>query len=305
MKQINIVNFNFKPLKKKKENTKKSKMYSSILSNNSKIELLKNKNRYLNLNNNNKRNRMKLIMPDYSFINNNINIKKYLESTPDSYDYDDAIEEDKRTFIQYYWEKIINKQIIINAFFVEEFIKPKPIKIAIFILTIDLYFLINGLFYSDSYISEIYNSTEEETMFSFVTRSIDRFVYITIVSNIIEYFIKFSFVEEIVIKNILLKNKDNSLILRYEITEIIKSIIKKIKIIIIIDYFIIIFSWYYLSCFNNVYPIINKEMIISSIFILLFMQILPFLIVFLETSIRFTSIRYESEKLYKLSLLLS
>ena len=107
------------------------------------------------------------------------------------------------------------------------------------------------------------------------------------------------------IKKILFKNRDNSLTIRFKITETIKSIFKKLRILIIIDYIIIIFSWYYLSCFNNVYPIINKEMIISSIFIFTIMQILPFIFAFLETSIRFTSIRYESEKLFKLSVLLS
>ena len=80
---------------------------------------------------------------------------------------------------------------------------------------------------------------------------------------------------------------------------------KKLIIIIFLLLSIIIFSWYYLSCFNNVYPIINKEMIFSTIFIFTIMQILPFILTFLEASIRFTSIRYESEKMFKLSLLLS
>ena len=85
--------------------------------------------------------------------------------------------------------------------------------------------------------------------------------------------------------------------------EIIKSSIKKIKIFTVINCIIIIFSWYYISCLNNVYPNIVKEWIISSIFIILINQILPFLSAFLETSIRYSSIKIESEKLFKLSLL--
>ena len=64
-----------------------------------------------------------------------------------------------------------------------------------------------------------------------------------------------------------------------------------------------IFSWYYISCLNNVYPNIAKEWIISSLFIILINQILPFIYAFLETSIRFFSIKFQSEKLFKLSLL--
>ena len=78
----------------------------------------------------------------------------------------------------------------------------------------------------------------------------------------------------------------------------------KIKILIIINYIIIFFTWYYLSCFNNVYPHIKTEWIISSIFIIIIVQIITFFITFLETCIRFISIKNESEKLFKLSLLL-
>ena len=74
-----------------------------------------------------------------------------------------------------------------------------------FILTLDLYFFINGLFYSDSYVSEVYNSKEKETVFSFVPRSIDRFFYCAFAGNVIDFVIEFFLVEEITIKKILLK----------------------------------------------------------------------------------------------------
>ena len=240
---------------------------------------------------------------DFHFINKDIDFKNYLEPTLDSLDYDEIIEEDKRSFCEYLGNKLSNIQIIINVFFVSEEIKPKVIKIIILILNFDLYFLINGLFYSESYISEIFNSTEEETLFSFIPRSIDRFVYSTIVGNIIEYIIKFFLVEEIEIKKILLKKRENILSLRYEMSELLKNILNKIKIFIIINYIIVVFSWYYITCFNNVYPNIKYEWITSSIFIIIIVQILPFIFALLETCIRFISIKCESEKLFKLSLL--
>ena len=247
--------------------------------------------------------KIKKVKNDFHFINKNIDIKKYLEPTLDVFDYDNVIEEDKRSFCEYLRDKIEDNQIFINVFFVSEEIKPKVIKIIILILNFDLYFLINGLFYSDSYISSIFNSTEKETFFSFIPRSYDRFVYSTIVGNIIGYIMKFFLVEEIEIKKILLKKRDNVLSLRYEMFELLKKILKKIKILIIINYIIVIFSWYYITCFNNVYPNIKIEWIISSIFIIIIVQILPFILALLETCIRFISIKCESEKLFKLSLL--
>ena len=170
--------------------------------------------------------------PDFSLIRNNIDIKEYLEPSPNNYEYDDVIDEDKRTFCQYYCEKIKDNQMIINTFFITDFIKPKPIKIAYLIVTIDIYFLTNCLFYSDSYISQKFNSTEKETIFSFYSSSVQRFIYSTLASNIIDYIINFFFVEGTKIKIILLKNKKESIYLRYEITRILKSILKNIKILI-------------------------------------------------------------------------
>ena len=245
----------------------------------------------------------KLIYVDLSYINNNIDYNKYIEQTFDESDYDEVIEEDKRSFCEYLRDKIIDNQLILNIIFVKEEIKPRAIKITILILTIDLFFLINGLFYSDSYISEVFNLKEKETFFSFVPRSTNRFFYTTVVGSIIGYIIRFSFVEEIKIKKIFLKERINMLSLRYEMSEMLKEILKKINILVIINYFIVVFSWYYIYCFNNVYPNIKREWIWSSIFIIIIHEVLPIILGFFETCIRFISIKFDSEKLFKLSLL--
>ena len=294
LKQFNILNFNFKSIKNDKNPKDRTNRSTS--------KLLKNK---LNINFENKNKTInKDIKPGYYMIND-IDLKEFLEDSSENMDYDEVIEEDKRTFCQYLGEKIKDNQIILNIFFVSEIIKPKSIKIAYFIMTIDIYCFTNGLFYSESYISERFNSKEKEKAFSFISRSIDRFIYSTIVANIIAFIISIFFEDEKKIKKILLKKEPDLLTLRYDINQIIKSTIKKINLLIIINYIIIIFSWYYLSCFNNAYPKINEEWIFSSLFIIAVNQIMPIILAFIETSIRYMSIKFESEKLFKLSLLLS
>ena len=310
-KQINIMNFNFKSLngnKKSAGRILRKDRSSSRLKIRGKTKIVNNLQKTDRKRYNNKSSSFELLKQDISYIkktDNIIDINEFLEASHDEMDYDDVIDNDKRTFWQYFCEKIKDNQIIINSFFIQEIIKRKSIKIAEFIVIIDIYLLTNGLFYSDSYISEIFNSNEKETLISFIPRSIDRFIYTTILINIIAYIINFFFIDEIKIKKILLRNKNNALNLRFEISEILKSIFKNIRILIIINYILIIFSWYYLSCFNNVYPNINNEWILSSIFLIVIFQILPFILTLIETTIRFASIRYESEKLFKLSQLLS
>ena len=98
--------------------------------------------------------------------------------------------------------------------------------------------------------------------------------------------------------------KNNIIILKYEIVQIIKNTFKKYNIFIIISGIIMIISLYYVFCFNNVYSSIKGEWIKSSIIIIIIMQILPILLCFLDTSIRFISFRCKSERLFRLSSIL-
>ena len=101
------------------------------------------------------------------------------------------------------------------------------------------------------------------------------------------------------------RNKDNIIILKYEISQVIKDILKRFRYFIIISFIITFFSFYYLSCFNNIYPHIKNEWIKSSIFIIIIMQILSIIGIFTESIFRFISFRFKSEKIYKISLFFS
>ena len=68
----------------------------------------------------------------------------------------------------------------------------------------------------------------------------------------------------------------------------------------VICFVISLISWYYISCFNNVYPGVKVEWIKSSITIMIIMQILSFLARIIKANIRLVSFKCKSEKLYKL-----
>ena len=229
----------------------------------------------------------------------NIDMDDYLKTDLDDLEYDDAIKEDKRNFCEFLCQRLYEKQIILNTFFFNDNIRPMSIKIILQLLTIDLYFVINGLFFSEEYLSELFNSTEEETFFSYIPRSIDRFLKMTIVGFIIEVIIDCIFIEEKKVKRIFLREKDDPIQLKYEIAMIIKSIKVRYIILIFISFFISIISWFYVNCFNNTFPGVKMEWIKSSITIILIEQILSILSIFLEAIIRSLSFTCQSESLYK------
>ena len=178
-------------------------------------------------------------------------------------------------------------------------------KIILIIIDISLYFFFNGLFFNEDYITQIFHIKEKEKFFSFVSRSIHRFLYTTLVSVIINYIIDFFFIDEE--KNIkrIFKRENSQLHIQYEMLRIAKNIKKRYTIFIIISFIINIFILYYSFCFNNIYFHSKIEWIKSSIMIILIMQILPIFVCLLETIIRFIGIKAKSEKIYKLSLYLS
>ena len=104
---------------------------------------------------------------------------------------------------------------------------------------------------------------------------------------------------------ILKREKDNILVLKYEMTQIIKDINRRFVFFVIICLIIAIFSWYHLYCFNNIYPHTQKEWLIFSALIIACIQILSLLASFAETILRFLSFKFKSEKLFKLSQLLA
>ena len=235
----------------------------------------------------------------------NINMEEYLKPNLDDMEYDDAIKLDKRPFCVFFSEKLKEKQIIMDTFFHKEILIPMSIKIILLLLNIDLYFVINGLFFNEEYISQLFNSDEEETFFSFIPRSISRFFYATMVGFIIGFIIDCIFIEEKKIKRIFLREKDDPFQLRYEISVTVKSIKTRYTIFIFLCIFISIVSWYYISCFNNVYPGVRNEWIKSSIAIIIIMQIISILIVLLQAILRGLSFHYKSEKLYKMKQFIS
>ena len=219
-------------------------------------------------------------------------------------EFDDLITKDKRKFCEYFCEKLITNQIIINTFCCEEPFKPRSIKILLLVLQIDLYFLINGLFYDEEYASEIFH-LEKDTFYDALSRFLENLVYAALVGIILSYIIEFIFIEETRLKKIFKKQKGNIDVLKDEINKIVSDIKRRYIFFIILTFLITIFTLIHISCFNMVYPHLKWEWLLFSVIIILFMQIFSTFICFLHTLLRFLSFRCKSEKVYKISYLLS
>ena len=232
-------------------------------------------------------------------------IKDLLSPSFDKNDFDDVLNSEKRKYCEYFSENFKNNQIFINAFCIQEKLRPRALKILILIMTIELYFVINALFYNEEYLSTLFNSNKKDSFFSFVPRRFNQFFYSSAVSGIISYLIGYFFVEEEKIKRIFIRNKHENIKLKYDITVLVNDIRKRFIVLICLSIILSIICFIYISCFNIVYPYIREEWIKSSIFILILMQVINFVITFLHCSFRYLAIKYNSQKLFRLSLWLA
>ena len=228
----------------------------------------------------------------------------YLSTYPDDMEFDDALVKDNRKFRECFVENLKEKQMIAFTFFADDPIKIKIMKIILLILNINLYFVINGLFYSEEFITELYEINDDENFFSYIPRSIDKLIYTTLVSIIIGYIVELFFVDEKKIKGIFKREKNNAYILNEEIVKFINSMQKMYLAFIIFVSIILLISSYYLLCFNYVYPKTQIEWIKCSITIMIVMQIISFLKCLVITGLRYLSFKIKSQKMYKVSKLL-
>ena len=236
---------------------------------------------------------------------NSLFFDKYLKTQIDEMRFYDAMKKDKRLFFDYFCDELKKKQVFLELILINEPLKPKTLKILMLILDIEVCFVVNAMFINEDYISKLFHSNEEENFISFLPRAIDRSIFSIIACFVISYFIECLFVEERRIKNILKYKKNNIQEMKYEISLIMKEIKWRYNIFIIITVAISLFSWFYISCFNNIYPHTKLEWIKSSILILIFIYIISIIITLVETLLRFISFEIKSERMYRASLWLS
>ena len=227
--------------------------------------------------------------------------KLYLAPCVDDQEFEDIILQDKRTFQEVFCDAINTKQMLVNTFSIKDNFRPFSLKLILLILTFIMYFVVNGLFYGDDAVSEIYHIEGEDTFFGFFPRSITRYIYCAVVGVIIGIIIDLFFVDEKKMKGIFNREKNNIVNLKVEITKLSKGITIRYIAFIIFVIVLFILLMFYLLCFNYVYPHTQGEWVKSSIFLIILMQILSVLVALLQAGLRYIGFALKSEKIFRFS----
>ena len=216
----------------------------------------------------------------------------------------DALVYDKRTFCNFYWNQLKEKQHFINTFIDTDVLEVFPIKAICFILNIALLFTLNALLYTEEEISKRFNREgDQNEIILMFTDNIMRVVYVSMVSIVIEYIIDCLFSDKRRILVIIKREKDDEKV-KEECLSAISSMKAKNLIFLILNYLIMMMFWYYVSAFCNCYPNTVGSWIVSCFVTLGILEILPFVLCLVCAILRFIGLRCKSEMFYKLSMCL-
>ena len=289
-----------------KANSKKNIKRSGSIIFKSKNNFLENernkeKNKNKEIKDNKKNDKNKIISKIKSSENKTkIEVNDIIAESIDDMDYNTALMKDNRSWCRMFLDKIIDSLLIINIFYYNNIV-PRSLRLILLILKLDIYYVINALFYNETYVSNLFHSTEKEEFFSFISRSVGRIVYTTLASTVITFFIDCFFPDETSLRSLLINSKDNIKKLTNDLDVFYTKTKVNYLVFIFTGYIITLFSWYYISCFNNVYQNTKYEWIKSSVFITILMQILRVMKCYFYALLRYLGIGCKIERFFKLS----
>ena len=217
-------------------------------------------------------------------------------------EYSKAIQVDKRTYFQYYLSLLKRKQLILLAFFPNNDYNINELKISLLLLSFSLYFTINAFFFSDETMHKIY---KDESSYN-IMYQIPIMLYSTFISSILNIILKQLSLSE---NNILsIAHLQNYKMAINKSQTILKCLRIKFIIFFLLRVTILLFCWYFISCFCAVY-INTQTALISDTFISYGLSMIyPFVLNLLPGIFRIPSLRAKNKDkkcLYKISNIIS
>ena len=237
-------------------------------------------------------------LKSYDFLKN----QKLTEQELNTLEYKLAIDIDKRTYFQYYCSLLRKKQLILFTFLPAEDFNLITIKICLFLISFSLTFTINGFFFTDETMNNVY---ENNGIFDILLQ-IQQILYSTIICIVINTTLKQLSLSE---RNILEIKKEKDFKKAMKKSKKTKNFIKiKFLIFFILGTIFLLFFWYFISCFcvvyNNTQIILINDTLITFGLSLLY----PFVLNLFPGFLRIPALRAKKKDkkiLYKISLIVA
>ncbi len=203
---------------------------------------------------------------------------------------EDARKYDNRTFCNFYFSQLKEKQDIINIFCKQNTFESFQMRIMVFFYGMSLYFFLNALFYIESYISTEIHSKDNFSFWTLVENELQRCIFSQFVSFFVDLFEK-CLDSSSKSLDVLLKSEKNPDIYLKKSRMIIRNMKKIHCWFIVFNFFSMVIFWYFCCAFCDVKYNTRINWIEGSIITFSIINCLPFLFCGITTILRFIGLK--------------
>ena len=231
-------------------------------------------------------------------INNNKFVPKLNDQEINCLEYNQAIKIDKRTYFQYYFSLLKRKQLLLFAFLPNNDYNINELKISLLLLSLSLYFTLNGFFFSDETMHKIY---KDKSSYNIIYQ-IPIMIYSTLISSVLNIILKQLSLSENNILSIAQTKDYKNAVKQSKIT--LRCLRIKFFLFFLLRIIILLFCWYYISCFCAVYMNTQIALISDTFISYSLSMIYPFGLNLLPGIFRIPALRAKNKDklcLYKIS----
>ena len=201
--------------------------------------------------------------------------------------YEEALQNDKRNYWQYYWSLLKKKHMIILTFVSNNDYNVFLLKYSLFVLSLALYFAINTLFFKDSTMHQIHI---EQGKYNLIYQ-IPQILYSTLISFVMTSLLKTLSLSQ---NEIIKIKKEINKVKAKKLAEKKKNCLKiKLYSFFFIGLSLLLFFWYYISAFGAVYKNTQIHLIKDTLISFAVSMSYPFLINLIPGIFRFFALKSE------------
>ena len=226
------------------------------------------------------------------YTTNDIEVKKYTNEELNGLAYDEAIENDKRSFGVLYLEFLKHKQPVLNAFILKTEISLNSIKIAMLYLSIAMSFCFNAIFYTEDLQTKNYESNGKLSFLSTLPKVLISCVGSVIISTILTLISSYHSKLEKLKKDKSISNIGHTMLSFLTITKC------KLIIYFIVIFILMIFFWYFVTAFCAVYPKYQTLWLIDSLKSLCLSMVFPFFFAMVIVLFRYIGLKKKKSCCY-------
>ena len=234
-----------------------------------------------------------------------------------NYEYDTALKYDNRTFWRILYIVMLSKDNVLNTFILKSPLESQPLRICLLIFAYASDLALNTLFYFSDNISDKYHYSGDNLFWFTILNNILISVISTVLSLVLGSILQLMTDSKSSIENEFKKEekkmrKDENYYVTNERKEEIMTIIKrslrclklKMVIFVIIDFLILLFFFYFVSSFCEVYQNTQISWISDAVVSIIISFPIELAISLAITIVYKLSLKYQWESLYKLVMLL-